>query len=130
MHGLVPTIESGEEEDSKEYISIIKNSINQNLERINPEEPVKVKVENGCLVAEKNGNRLFLRPLISFTENNQDPVIAEWRRNREKYLEFGETLKFSDGSHKIYSYQNLERIVKNPIWLSTQIDRILNPGSL
>lgn len=128
LDGEVPSIESGEPSGSTEYLSIIKNSISQNLERINEDDPVKAEIDNGCIVTEKNGRKLFIRPVISFTELSQDRVIKEWRDSRERPLEFGENLNLS--SDKAYSYLNIEDIVKRPIWLSTQIDRILNPGSL
>ena len=128
MYGEVPSIESGEPRDSEEYLDIIRNSINQNLERMKENDPVKVDVDNGCIVTEKKGRKLFIRPVISFTELTQDRVIAEWRKSKERPLQFGENLSFS--SNIVYSYLDLEDISKRPIWLSENIHRLLNPGSL
>jgi hypothetical protein len=128
LYGEVPSIESGEPRDSEEYLDIIRNSINQNLERMKENDPVKVDVDNGCIVTEKNGRKLFIRPVISFTELTQDRVIAEWRKSKERPLQFGENLSFS--SNIVYSYLDLEDISKRPIWLSENIHRLLNPGSL
>ena len=109
LYGTIPSVESGSYEGGDEDLRSLAHLLDENLNML--EAGVTLEARDGCIIAQKNGMAIHIRPRISYIDPFDDEIIKKWLENDYEFYEEINDVENSDSSYVHLTYQ---KIIENP----------------